>query len=112
MVDIKKLASRLEGILRDYLKCHYTEFNVKANDNITFGCWREPIIFALGYKYAQSGDKEVVKAAIEELWGNDLIGENISEICQSYTKYGFESEEKAYDKIKEIIDTFENILRM
>ena len=32
IIQANKQAERLEGVLRNYLKCHYSEFVVKANN--------------------------------------------------------------------------------
>lgn len=43
---VLEYANKLEHILRHYLECDYTEFGVKANDNLTRYDWQSPINFA------------------------------------------------------------------
>ena len=52
------LANKLEILLRKYLNCHYTDFGVKANDDLLNRDWKSPINFALGYKYANSTNNQ------------------------------------------------------
>lgn len=113
-VDDKALekATKLEGILRGFLECHYGDFGVKANDDLLNQDWKSPINFALGYKYAMSGRNDEVKKEIEYFLGNVLIGKSIADIIKNYENEGLSSEEEAYEKVDEIIDEFEKILKM
>ncbi len=106
-----ELANRLEGILRKYLNCSYNDFGVKANGNLDFGHWKEPINFALGYCYAMSDNNPQKKNEIENFLGNVLEGENIDDLIKNHQYYDLSSSEDAFDKIKEIIDAFEKILK-
>lgn len=103
-------ANRLEGILRKYLKCHYTEFGVKANDNLLSEDWKSPINFALGFRYASSDMDETVREDIEDFLGNQLIGKSIGDIISRYDYYAYESEEEAYKAIEQIINRLQEIL--
>ena len=103
-------ANRLEVILREYLKCHYTEFGVKANDNLLSGDWKSPINFALGFRYASSDMDDTVRKDIDDFLGNELIGKNISDIISKYDSYANESEEDAYEAIEQIINRLCKIL--
>ena len=105
-----QLANRLEGILRKYLDCDYTEFGVKSNGNLDSGHWKEPINFALGYRYAISRNDSDKKQDIEKFRGNLLEGENINDLIKNHDCYGLSSKDKALDKVEEIIDEFERIL--
>ncbi|WP_188400209.1 hypothetical protein [Sporomusa sp. GT1] len=103
-------ANQLEGLLRKYLNCHYTDFGVKANDNLTKSDWKSPINFALGHKYAISNNDPKVKESIDFFLGNDLQGESIGDIIERYEYYGFNNVEDAYKYIKDAIANLEKIL--
>lgn len=104
------LARRLEEILRRTLSCHYTEFEVKANDDL-LNDWKSPINFALGYCYAKTNDDPDVKNRITDFLGNDFIGEGINDVIVRFEWHGLKSEEDAYKKIESIIDEVESILK-
>lgn len=103
-------ANKLEGLLRGYLNCHYTEFGVKANDNLLSYDWRSPINFALGYRYASSNNDQHVKEAIDYFLGNELQGQSISDIVEQYEYYGFDSVNEALNYIKHTIENLRMIL--
>ena len=105
-------ATKLECILRRFLECHYSDFGVKANDDLLNQDWRSPMNFALGFKYSKSDKNPTVKKEIGYFLGNVLIGRNIDDIIKNYEREGLTSEEEAYEKVDEIIDEFEKILKM
>ena len=107
---VLELANKLEGILRKYLECHYTDFGVKANDKLTTYDWKSPINFALGHKYAKSNNSPKVKEAINCFLGNDLEGKSIGDIVENYNDYDFNTENEAYDYIERTIDILNKIL--
>ena len=100
-------ANRLEGVLRNFLHCDYTEFGVKANGHLDDNDWKSPINFALGYKYALSPK---MKEEIDYFLGNVLIGNSIGEIVKNYEWYGFNSKSETFKKIDDIIEELEKIL--
>lgn len=103
-------ANRLEGLLIKYLDCHYLDFGVKANDGLTIRDWRTPIAFALGHKYASSNNSPEVKEKIDYFLGDVIKGKYMSEVVNEFEKYGFESQEKAYEEVDNIINSLEEIL--
>ena len=103
-------ANKLEGILRKYLDCHYTEFGVKANDNLLRYDWKSPINFALGCRYGSSGHDSKVKEDIDYFLGNELQGQSIEDVVKKYEYYGFETEEAALNYIDETIEHLQKIL--
>ena len=103
-------ANRLEDLLRNYLNCHYTEFGVKANNNLTDRDWKSPINFALGYCYASSNDNPEVKKEIEYFLGNELQGKSIGDVVNNYEHYGFTTQEEAYEYIHETLEALRGIL--
>ena len=108
MNPVLEKANRLEGILRSFLNCHYTEFGVKANGNLDDNDWKRPINFAWGYKYALS---PTMKEKIDYFLSDVLIGNSIGDILRKYEYYGFNSKNEAYKKIDEIIEELEKILK-
>lgn len=107
---VESSANRLEGLLRNYLDCHYLDFGVKANDGLTIRDWRTPIAFALGHKYKSSNNSPEVKEKIDYFLGNTIMGNHISDLVKEYEYYGFESQEKAYEAVDNIINSLEEIL--
>jgi len=108
--SVLSYANKLEGLLRQYLDCHYTDFGVKANDNLTSGDWKSPVNFALGYRYASSNSDPNVKESIDYFLGNEFQGENIGDIIDKYDYYGFGSVDEAYDYIDKTIESLRKIL--
>ena len=104
------LANTLEGILREHLDCHYTDFGVKANDNLLRYDWKSPINFALGHCYALSNHDSNVKEKIDGFLGDTLIGNHIEDLIQHHEYYTLDSEEDAYDRIEYIINELKRIL--
>lgn len=80
---VLEYANKLEHILCHYLECDYTEFGVKANDNLTRYNWQSPINFALGYRYASSNKDPKVKADIDYFLGNVLEGQSIGDVVEN-----------------------------
>ena len=107
---VLELANKLEGILRKYLDCHYTDFGIKANGNLTTYDWKSPINFALGHKYAKSNNSPEVKEAIDYFLGNDLEGKSIGDIVEHYEYYDFKTENDAYAYIENTINHLNEIL--
>lgn len=105
------LANELEGTLRNYLDCHYTEFGVKANDNLLTGDWKSPINLALGHKYGKSNNSLELKGKIDYFVGNTLQGKNIQDVIQNYDYYNFDTQDDAYKYIKDTISELNNILQ-
>lgn len=103
-------AIKLEGILRRYLQCDYTEFGVKANDNLIKYDWKSPINFALGYRYASSEKDPEVKKKIDNFLGNEFEGQSIGEILEKYEYYGYDSKDAALEYVQKVIDDLEKIL--
>ena len=107
---VSDLSNQLEGILRKYLDCHYTDFGVKANDNLASRDWKSPINFALGYKYAKSNNSPEVKDAIDYFLGEVFYGENIGDIIKNYEDYGFDTEKDAYAHVEDTLKSLQKIL--
>ena len=105
------LANRLERILCQYLDCHYNDFGVKANDNLTTDDWRSPINFALGHRYACSSNDKDLKEKIDFFLGETLIGDSIGDIIKRHKDFSFPNADEAYSNIERIIDELENILK-
>lgn len=103
-------ATKLENILRHYLGCGYTEFGVKANDNLTRYDWQSPINFALGYRYASSNKASKVKEDIDHFLGNVLVGQSIGDVVEKYEYYGYDSPEAAFEYIENTIEQLRKIL--
>ena len=109
-MDLLSVANKLEGLLRRYLNCDYTEFGVKANDNLLSYDWKSPICFALGHKYAQSHNDKKTKDEIDTFLGNTLQGQNVSDLVDRYEYYGFDTKEDALKAAENIIKSVEKIL--
>ena len=109
---VRGYANELEGVLRNYLNCHYTEFGVKANGNLDSSDWKSPVNFALGYKYAESNNDPAIKQEIDYFLGNDFYGENMGDIVGRYNYYNFNSENDACNYIKRTIDNIKRILSL
>lgn len=109
---ITELATTLEGVLRNYLNCHYTDFGIKANDNLINNDWKSPVYFSLGHKYAMSNNSPEIKRKIDDFLGNDFIGKNIKDIIDNYSYYDFEDTTEAYNHIEYIIDSLKKILSL
>lgn len=108
--SVSNFASKLEGILRRYLKCGYNDFGVKANDKLSGIDWKSPINFALGHRYAASNDDPAVRERIEYFLGDELQGQSIGDVVRQYEYYGFDSQEAAFVYIDETIKKIEEIL--
>lgn len=109
-MDVLRCANKLEGILREYLGCHYTEFGVKANGDLDHTDWQSPINFALGCRYQESGRDPQVKKEILDFLGNQLWGPNMGDIITRYDYYNFASVEEAYQYLEKTIDELRRIL--
>lgn len=97
-------ADRLEGILRNFLNCHYSEFGVKANNTLLEYDWNSGINFALGVLYERNPN---LKDEINDFLGNVLyFGSSIQDVIKKC-----EDENEGIAKVKEIIDKFEALLR-
>ena len=96
-MDLLSVANKLEGLLRRYLNCDYTEFGVKANDNLL-------------HKYAQSHNDKKTKDEIDTFLGNTLQGQNVSDLVDRYEYYGFDTKEDALKAAENIIKSVEKIL--
>lgn len=107
-----ELANKLERILRNYLKCNYNEFGVKANGNLSDVDWKSPINFALGHVYAKANNSKEAKDAIDSFLGNKLIGESITDLVNDYESYSFSNEDEVYSYINTIIEELEKLLNM
>ena len=103
-------ANKLENLLRRYLECEFTEFGVKANDNLTRYDWQSTINFALGYRYASSNKDPKVKEEIDYFLGNELQGQSIGDVVKEYEYYGYDSKEAALEYIDKTIEHLEKIL--
>ncbi len=102
-MDLENLALRLERILRTYLKCHYLEFGVKANDNLLKRDWNSPMNFALGVLYSHNPE---LKNKINNFLGNELcIGKNMEDVISQ-----FDTREKGICEVEKIINHFEELL--
>ena len=110
--NITELSRKLETILRKCLNCHYTDFGVKANDNLAAHDWKSSVNFALGYKYAKSNNSPKVKEEINFFLGNVFIGENIKDVIEHYESYGFNTENEAYAYIDDTLNSLKEILFM
>ncbi|MBR8702307.1 hypothetical protein IX317_002234 [Fusobacterium sp. DD29] len=97
-------ANRLESILRKYLDCHYSDFGIKANNNLLKYDWKSPINFALGVLYERNRD---LKHDIDSFLGNELYeGQSIEEVVANYP-----TPEEGLARVNEIIDLFEALLK-
>lgn len=97
------LADRLEGILRRFLNCHYTEFGVKANNLLLKYDFKSPINFALGVLY---GKKPELKQEINNFISNRLVGGNsIESFIDEY-----ENKEAGIKEVESILDELEKLL--
>lgn len=102
-MNSENLASRLEGILRKYLKCHYLDFGVKANNNLLKYDWNSPMNFALGVLYSHNLE---LKNEINNFLGNELyIGKNIEDVISQ-----FDTREEGICEVEKIINHFEELL--
>lgn len=108
--DVRSLSNKLEGVLRRYLNCHYTEFGVKSNGNLDDGDWKFPVAFALGHLYGSSNNSEQAKKDIVYFWGNEFKGENIGDIVSRYEHYGFSTQDEAFDYVDKTIDKIQKLL--
>ena len=108
---VLELSIRLEGVLRTYLHCEYSDFGVKANGNIDSGTWKNPIWFALGHRLGKSGNDEKLKNEIDFFLDNELIGKNIGSIINDYAQEGFDSREEAIEEVERLIDEIERLLK-
>ena len=104
IIQANKQADRLEGVLRNFLNCHYSEFGVKANNTLLEYDWNSGINFALGVLYERNPD---LKDEINDFLGNVLyFGNSIQDVINKC-----EDENEGIAKVKEIIDKFEALLR-
>ena len=103
IIQANKQADRLEGILRNFLNCHYSEFGVKANNTLLEYDWNSGINFALGVLYERNPD---LKDEINDFLGNVLyFGNSIQDVINKC-----EDEDEGITKVIEIIDKFETLL--
>ena len=102
-----ELANRLEGVLKNYIHCDYTELGVKANDDLLKD-WRLPIGIALGCKLTSCDGSDRFK--INQFCGS-LQGAGIRDILEKHEYYGYESQDVAFNYIEKKIDELENILK-
>lgn len=103
IIQADKQADRLEGILRNFLNCHYLEFGVKANNTLLEYDWNSGINFALGVLYERNPD---LKDEINDFLGNVLcFGNSIQDVINKC-----EDENEGIAKVREIIDKFETLL--
>lgn len=79
-----KLSFNLEGTLRNFLKCHYTDFGVK-NELLLGQNWTNPINFVLGVKYAHATVQR--KNDIKYFLENELMGVNIKDLVEHSEYY-------------------------
>lgn len=112
MDNISLYAMKLESILRDYLKCGYNDFRVKANDWLKDTDWSSAVYFALGCKYGELGKSEEVKEKIDYFLGNDFWGDSITDIVINFNSYGFVSKESAYEYINNTINKIDKLLKL
>ena len=103
-------ANELEGLLRNYLHCDYTEFGVKANNNLIED-WKSPISFALGYKLSESGNAQDIRTDIDSFLGNQIYAGSMQEIINKYEEYGFDSTDDADVYIQETINELRCLLQ-
>ena len=104
IIQANKQADRLEGVLRNFLNCHYSEFGVKANNTLLEYDWNSGINFALGVLYERNPN---LKDEINDFLGNVLyFGSSIQDVIKKC-----EDENEGIAKVKEIIDKFEALLR-
>nr|DAY09311.1 MAG TPA: hypothetical protein [Caudoviricetes sp.] len=103
IIQANKQADRLEGVLRNFLNCHYSEFGVKANNTLLEYDWNSGINFALGVLYERNPD---LKDEINDFLGNVLyFGNSIQDVINKC-----EDENEGIAKVIEIIDKFEALL--
>ena len=111
MEDLAILAQRLEGILRNHLGCHYTDFGVKGNDNLLKYDWKSPVNFALGHRYALSDHDIKVKDDINDFLGNRFIGQHIMDVVDNYEYHGLNSREEAGERVETLINEIKELLQ-
>ena len=110
MSEALKYANKLEALLRQYLKCHYTEFGVKANGNLLSGNWQVPIALALGCKYGQSGFDSGIKEEVDSFLGNEKKKKNINDIVENYEYYNFSTKQEVYEYFENTIKRLRELL--
>lgn len=103
-------ANELEGILRKTLNCGFGEFGVKANDTLLMFDWREGVIFALGYKLAESNNDQTLRDEIKNFLSESFKGNSIMDLIQQFEDYGFNSVEEAQDYVVNTISKIKELL--
>lgn len=121
-----KIANRLEGILTKYLDCNWSNFGVKANNDLLRYDWKSPINFALGVSYERN---RYLKNDIDLFLGNTLMYNSIEDVIDTTIKEELENineeettekelqeiREKGYKKgleiANKIIDELEKLLK-
>ena len=83
-------ANELEGLLRNYLHCDYTEFGVKVSE---------------------SGNAQDIRTDIDSFLGNQIYAGSMQEIINKYEEYGFDSTDDAYVYIQETINELRCLLQ-
>lgn len=110
-MDKLVLATKLERILSNYLKCEFNDFGIKANDNLLKYDWKSPVYFALGYKYGKSNNAPKVKEIIDN-FREIFIGDNLIDAIEEFKSNNLNStDEEAYQKIENIINELQKILK-
>lgn len=114
MMELLKLANKLEDILTNYVGCHYGDFkSFKANNDLLNGDWNSSINFALGFLYARN---EELKKEINNFLWYVLEGKNIEDVVyKEYDQVDESEKEKKYQenvkKVEEIINKLEILLK-
>ncbi|WP_410689717.1 hypothetical protein [Campylobacter lari] len=104
---MNKYSSNLEGILRNYLKCHYTDFGIK-NKLLLGQSWAKPINFVLGVKYAHATVQR--KNDIKYFLENELKGVNIKDLVERSEYYCLGNANEALKYISQIIQKINYLL--
>lgn len=104
---MNKYSLNLEGILRNYLKCHYTDFSIKSELLLTLS-WVKPISFALGHKYAYATVQR--KNDIKSFLENELKGVNIKDLVEHSEYYCLGDVNGALEYISQIVKKIQYLL--
>ncbi|HEB9286784.1 TPA: hypothetical protein RZK16_000394 [Campylobacter coli] len=104
---VSKYSLKLEGILRKYLKCHYTDFGIK-NELLLGQNWTNPINFVLGVKYAHATVQR--KNDIKYFLENELKGVNIKDLVEHSEYYCLGNVNGALEYISQIVEKIQYLL--
>lgn len=102
-----KLSLNLEGTLRNFLKCHYTDFGVK-NELLLGLSWTKPINFVLKRKLSHATDQR--KSEIKDFLEKELKGENMEDLVNHSESYRLGDKNGALKYISQTITKIQYLL--